>query len=138
MLAVTDQNFFLLLFIIVLAVESTDYVTQWLHVTLDMLSRLSMACFAHRYNGDNNKTWYVGILGKLDGLMCIKGLKGYIVGTQLLPILSMFTECQLGDQQCWNTENLSVDKCDPCLHRAYKLVRLQKSKWEIPMYCDLC
>ena len=47
MLVVTDQNFFLLLFIIVLAVESTDYVTQWLHVTLDMLSRLSMACFTH-------------------------------------------------------------------------------------------
>ena len=47
MLVVTDQNFFLLLFIIVLAVESTDYVTQWLHVTLDMLSKLSMACFTH-------------------------------------------------------------------------------------------
>lgn len=41
--------------------------------------------------------------------MCIKGLKGYIVDTQLLPILLRFIECLLGDQHCWNTENLSVD-----------------------------
>ena len=47
MLGVTDQNFFLLLFIIVLAVESTDYGTQWLHIILDMLSRLSMPWFTH-------------------------------------------------------------------------------------------
>ena len=42
--------------------------------------------------------------------MCIKGLKGYIVDTQLLPILLRFIECLLGDQHCWNTENLSVDE----------------------------